>query len=119
MKARALCSNFFASEDRHSGELGFLLRFDMVGDRNDFIVADLAGLTADEQSQLGRRCYRSERNAAVPGSGLGLWIASTFVAANGGSLHAASQGPSLGATVSLRLPTGSENTMELLDTFND
>jgi two-component system sensor histidine kinase KdpD len=78
-----------------------------------------SGLTADEQSQLGRRCYRSERNAAVPGSGLGLWIASTFVAANGGSLHAESQGPSLGATVSLRLPTGSENTMELLDTFND
>jgi K+-sensing histidine kinase KdpD len=77
------------------------------------------GLTADEKKQLGRRCYRGERNSAVSGSGLGLWIASTFIAANGGSLHAESQGPSLGATLSLRLPTGSENTLELLDTFND
>jgi hypothetical protein len=34
-----------------------------------------------------------------------LWIASTFVTANGGSLHAESPGPGLGATLSMRLPT--------------
>lgn len=78
-----------------------------------------SGLTTDEKKQLGRRCYRGERNLAVSGSGLGLWIASTFIAANGGSLHAESRGPGLGATVSLQLPTGSENTPELADAFND
>ncbi|MGA2892994.1 MAG: DUF4118 domain-containing protein [Xanthobacteraceae bacterium] len=78
-----------------------------------------SGLTADEKRQLGKRCYRSERNSAVSGSGLGLWIASTFVAANGGSLHAESRGPELGATISLRLPTVSEDTPELVDTLND
>ena len=78
-----------------------------------------SGLTADEKRQLGKRCYRSERNSAVSGSGLGLWIASTFVAANGGSLHAESRGPELGATISLRLPTVSEETPELVDTLND
>ena len=78
-----------------------------------------SGLTADEKEQLGKRCYRSERHAAVSGSGLGLWIARTFVAANGGSLHAESRGPELGATVSLRLPTASTATPELVDAFND
>lgn len=77
------------------------------------------GLTAEEQQQLGQRSYRSARQAAVAGSGLGLWIASTFVAANGGSLHAESLGPNLGSTVSLRLPTVSEDTPELMDALDD
>lgn len=78
-----------------------------------------SGLTAEEKEQLGRRSYRSERNAAVSGSGLGLWIASTFIAANGGSLYAESDGPNLGTTISLRLPTVSDDTPEVLDTLND
>jgi K+-sensing histidine kinase KdpD len=63
-----------------------------------------AGLTADEQQQVGRRSFRSDRHAAIPGSGLGLWIASTFVAANGGKLSADSAGPSLGTTMTIYLP---------------
>jgi K+-sensing histidine kinase KdpD len=78
-----------------------------------------SGLTAEEKEQLGRRSYRSERNAAVSGSGLGLWIASTFIAANGGTLCAESDGPNLGTTISLRLPTVSDDTPELLDALND
>jgi K+-sensing histidine kinase KdpD len=79
-----------------------------------------SGLTADEKGQLGRRSFRG-RGLAVgtSGSGLGLWIASTFIAANGGSLHAESGGPNLGTMMSLRLPTVSADTPELVDALND
>jgi two-component system sensor histidine kinase KdpD len=77
------------------------------------------GLTADEKSQLGRRSFRGRCRAAASGSGLGLWIASTFVAANGGSLHAESRGPGLGTTMSLRLPTISADTPELVEALDD
>ncbi len=77
-----------------------------------------SGLTADEKGQLGRRSLRGHA-ADAGGSGLGLWIASTFVAANGGSLHAESRGPNLGTTMSLRLPTVSADTPELVDALDD
>ena len=83
-------------------------------------VADQgSGLTAEEQKQLGKRPYRSGRQAGVSGSGLGLWIASTFIAANGGTLHAESDGPDCGTTMSLRLPTVSEDTAALMDGLDD
>ncbi len=79
-----------------------------------------SGLTADEKEQLGRRSFRGRRRPVdASGSGLGLWIASTFIAANGGSLHAESPGPDLGTTISLRLPTASEGTLELVSVVND
>jgi K+-sensing histidine kinase KdpD len=66
-----------------------------------------SGLTADEKEQLGKRSFRGQRQSTLgPGSGLGLWIASTFITANGGTLHADSEGPNLGTTISLRLPMG-------------
>ena len=77
-----------------------------------------SGLNPDEKSQLGKRSFRG-RGQGTDGSGLGLWIASTFIAANGGSLHAESQGPNLGTTMSLRLPTMSASTPELVDVLND
>jgi len=62
------------------------------------------GLTPDEQSHVGRRSFRSARHTTtISGSGLGLWIANTFVAANGGKLDAESAGPGLGTTVRIRL----------------
>ncbi len=78
------------------------------------------GLTADELGQLGRRSFRGQSHAAAPsGSGLGLWIASTFIAANGGTLHAESPGPDRGATLSLRLPTVLSDAPELADMLDD
>ena len=63
------------------------------------------GITADEQPQLGRRLFRSQRHqATIPGSGLGFWIASIFVGANGGTIDIASPGQGLGATASITLP---------------
>jgi K+-sensing histidine kinase KdpD len=61
------------------------------------------GLTPDERQRFGQRSFRGARHAAaVPGSGLGLWIANTFVTANGGKLDAESGGT--GTTVRISLP---------------
>jgi K+-sensing histidine kinase KdpD len=69
-------------------------------------VADQGvGITPDEQQQLGRRSFRGQRHqATIPGSGLGFWIASTFVRANGGTIEMSSRGHGLGATASIALP---------------
>jgi K+-sensing histidine kinase KdpD len=63
------------------------------------------GITPDEQQQLGRRSFRSQRHqATIPGSGLGFWIASTFVRANGGTIDISSRGQGQGTTASITLP---------------
>src|SRR6476620_6183501 len=64
-----------------------------------------AGLTKAEQAKMWDRFVRGERHAAlIGGSGLGLWIANAFVAANGGSMSAVSPGPDLGTTTTIELP---------------
>ena len=79
-----------------------------------------SGLTADEKSEAGKHSFRGRRRSAdAAGSGLGLWIASTFVAANGGSLHAESRGPNLGSTLSLRLPSAARDLAELAEAMDD
>ncbi|MGA8652245.1 MAG: DUF4118 domain-containing protein [Xanthobacteraceae bacterium] len=79
-----------------------------------------SGLTADEKGQVGRKPFRGHgRGIGAGGSGLGLWIASTFIAANGGSLHAESRGPHLGTTMSMRLPTVSAEAPEFADALDD
>jgi K+-sensing histidine kinase KdpD len=66
-----------------------------------------AGLTPEEARQLYQQGFRSPRHvASIPGSGLGLWIANTFVTANGGTLEATSGGVGLGTMASIRLPAG-------------
>jgi two-component system sensor histidine kinase KdpD len=66
-----------------------------------------AGLTSDERSQVGERFFRSERlAAAASGSGLGLWIARQFAAANGGTFVAASEGIGRGTAITIELPQG-------------
>ena len=63
------------------------------------------GITPDEQQQLGLRSFRSPRHqATVPGSGLGFWIASTFVRASDGTIDIVSRGQGQGTTVSIALP---------------
>ena len=63
------------------------------------------GLTAAEEAQIWDRFVRGPRHAATTsGSGLGLWIASAFIAANGGKMNAVSEGPGLGTTVAIELP---------------
>jgi two-component system, OmpR family, sensor histidine kinase KdpD len=64
-----------------------------------------AGLTSAEQTKMWERFARGERHAATTsGSGLGLWIANAFIAANGGKISALSEGPGLGTAVMIELP---------------
>ncbi len=64
-----------------------------------------AGLAAGEQQQMWDRFVRGARLAATTsGSGLGLWIANAFIAANGGKMSAVSDGPGKGATLAIDLP---------------
>jgi two-component system sensor histidine kinase KdpD len=72
-----------------------------------------AGLTPEEAQQLFQRSFRSSRHVAnIPGSGLGLWIANTFVTANGGTLEVTSRGAGLGTTAVIGLPADSAETVE-------
>ena len=80
-----------------------------VKSRQDDIILSISdqgvGITADERPQVGRRLFRSQRHqATIPGSGLGFWIASIFVGANGGTIDITSPGQGLGATASIALP---------------
>src|SRR5262249_30197831 len=64
-----------------------------------------AGLSADDRAQLGRKFFRGNRHSQVSsGLGLGFWIATAMVAANGGTIEAASGGVDKGITVTVRLP---------------
>jgi two-component system sensor histidine kinase KdpD len=73
-----------------------------------------AGLTAAERSKIWDRFARGERHAATTsGSGLGLWIANAFIAANGGTVSAVSEGPGLGTTVAIELPVTQAAVPEL------
>lgn len=72
------------------------------------------GITPDEQRQLGRRSFRGRRHrAAVVGSGLGFWIASTFIKANAGTIDIRSRGQGLGTTASVILPGSKKAVQEL------
>lgn len=73
------------------------------------------GITPDEQQFLGRRSFRSQRHqATIPGSGLGFWIASTFVGANGGTIGISSPGQGLGTTASITLPASGMKPSEMM-----
>ena len=64
-----------------------------------------AGMTAAEQIKIWDRFARGERLASTTsGSGLGLWIANAFIAANGGAINAVSEGPGLGTAMTIELP---------------
>lgn len=78
------------------------------------------GITPEEQQQLGRRSFRSRRHqTTVPGSGLGFWIACTFVQANNGSVSIASRGVGQGTTVSVALPASQTSISELAALANE
>jgi K+-sensing histidine kinase KdpD len=78
------------------------------------------GITADERPQLGRRLFRSQRHqATIPGSGLGFWIASIFVGANGGSIDITSPGQGLGATATITLPGSAAKQSDITVTSHE
>jgi two-component system sensor histidine kinase KdpD len=63
------------------------------------------GLTPSEQDMMWERFVRGDRHVATTsGSGLGLWIARAFIAANNGQINAISAGANEGSTVTIELP---------------
>jgi two-component system sensor histidine kinase KdpD len=63
------------------------------------------GLALGEPEKIFKRFYRSPRHEnAIPGSGLGLWIARSLIEACGGRVRAFSLGPGRGTTVRIDLP---------------
>jgi two-component system, OmpR family, sensor histidine kinase KdpD len=64
-----------------------------------------AGLTEAEQARMWDRFARGERHAGnISGSGLGLWIASAFIAVNEGRIKVVSEGPGRGTLMTIELP---------------
>jgi two-component system sensor histidine kinase KdpD len=65
-----------------------------------------AGLTDDEKSKLAERFFRGPRHIGkISGSGLGMWIANTFIVSSGGKLEASSPGEDQGTTIRIVFPT--------------
>ncbi len=63
------------------------------------------GLSDDEQSRFAERFFRGRRHVGkISGSGLGLWIASTFIASNDGTLEAVSPGVGKGTAIRVLFP---------------
>jgi two-component system sensor histidine kinase KdpD len=64
-----------------------------------------SGISDVEQAHIWDRFARGERHTATTsGSGLGLWIANAFIAANGGKVYAVSEGVGEGSTMTIELP---------------
>ncbi|MGJ5206138.1 sensor histidine kinase [Bradyrhizobium sp. HKCCYLR20261] len=84
------------------------------------VVDQGVGITPEEQQQLGHRSFRGSRHrASVPGSGLGFWIASTFVQANHGRISVQSRGSGQGTTVSIALPASDLSSRKGTDAANE
>jgi K+-sensing histidine kinase KdpD len=79
---------------------------EQAGNAIQIKVADEGeGLGFGEVEKIFERFYRSPRNAgAIPGSGLGLWIARALIEACGGRVRAFSPGPGRGTTFQIDLP---------------
>jgi len=66
---------------------------------------DGVGLTPEERSKLSERFFRGQRHIGkIPGSGLGLWVANTFITSSGGKLEAISPGENKGTTIRIVFP---------------
>jgi signal transduction histidine kinase len=63
------------------------------------------GLSTEEKSRLSERFFRGQRHIGkISGSGLGLWIANTFIISSGGRLEALSSGEGQGTTIQIVFP---------------
>jgi K+-sensing histidine kinase KdpD len=79
-----------------------------------FSVADQGvGIPPQDLQQLGRRSFRgAQHQTTTPGSGLGFWIASTFVRANDGTIVVSSHGR--GTRVAIFIPSSATTSSELM-----
>ncbi|HEY5989567.1 MAG TPA: ATP-binding protein, partial [Streptosporangiaceae bacterium] len=79
----------------------------LTGPQVQITVTDTGhGIAAEHLPHIFERFYRADaaRDRASGGAGIGLTIARALVAAHGGALTAASDGPGAGATFTITLP---------------
>ena len=92
---------------------GSLIKIDGRLDHEQIVISvtdEGLGLAPEDKARLGERFFRGSRHlATIPGSGLGLWIASAFLRANGGNLDATSNGERLGSTICHSLTAAAED----------
>jgi len=66
------------------------------------------GLSTEEKRRFSERFFRGKRHVGkISGSGLGLWIANTFIMSSGGRLDALSSGEEQGTTIRIVFPISS------------
>jgi len=75
---------------------------------SQFVISVLdqgSGLDANDRTLLGQKFFRGNPHSQVTsGLGLGFWIATALVGANGGTIVTTSEGLDKGMTVMVRLP---------------
>ncbi len=117
-----LCGQLLENAAKYSPS-GSTISVSATSEQGDVILSisdQGVGITPDEQQQLGRKSFRGQRHqATIPGSGLGFWIASVFVGANGGSIRISSPGQGRGTTASITLPGSSIKPSELSAMTNE
>ena len=82
------------------------LRLSSIGRWAAIAVSDHGrGLAGEELRKIFRRFYRVEQpDERIRGTGLGLYIVQSVIKDCGGSVHASSDGPGCGCTITLQLP---------------
>lgn len=99
--------NFLGNAVKYSPE-GCPINVAVTGSESEVVVAVTdggEGLRTEDLEKVFERGYRATRGGtAVAGHGLGLAISKIIVAAHGGRIWAASDGPGRGSTFSVALP---------------
>jgi signal transduction histidine kinase len=85
------------------------IRVHATRDASHIVLAvsdDGLGFPPEDAAMIFEKFHRlgDELRRTTPGTGLGLYIVKRLVELSGGSVHAASEGPGRGATVSMRWP---------------
>jgi signal transduction histidine kinase len=69
------------------------------------------GIPSEELPQVFDRFYRVARTCGLEGSGLGLYVCQGIIAAHGGRIWAASDGPGLGSAFTFSLSTNTAGSI--------
>lgn len=106
-KVREVISNLIDNALKYTEEGGVTVAVEKAGRFVAVKVIDTGiGVKPEDEERLFKKFTRSPETMKldVSGTGLGLYVGKTFVAAHGGTLSVESEGPGKGATFIVRLP---------------
>lgn len=106
-KVREVISNLIDNALKYTEEGGVTVAVEKDGRFVAVKVMDTGiGVKPEDEERLFKKFTRSPETMKldVSGTGLGLYVGKTFVAAHGGTLSVESEGPGKGATFIVRLP---------------